>query len=56
MTDRGEGGASLLPYTPPGMTGSDDNDDECQYTLVAHHSSNTEFPNKNKDSICIVHL
>ena len=26
MTDRG-GGASLLPYTPAGVTGSDDDDD-----------------------------
>ena len=34
MTDRGEG-ASLLPYTPAGVTGSDDDDDEPldQYTL-----------------------
>ena len=55
VTDRGGGGASLLPYTPPGMTGSDDDDDdECQYTLVAHHYSNTEFPNKNQNSICIL--
>ena len=28
MTDRG-GGASLLPYTPAGMTGSDDDDEPC---------------------------
>ena len=27
MTDRG-GGASLLPYTPAGLTGSDDDDDD----------------------------
>ena len=26
MTDRG-GGASLLPYTPAGVTGNDDDDD-----------------------------
>ena len=29
MTDRG-GGASLLPYTPAGVTGSDDDDDDAR--------------------------
>ena len=33
MTDRG-GGASLLPYTPAGVMGRDDDDDQVQFTVL----------------------